>query len=231
MEPGRADCICKPGRADISREIKADRSTAGEMPTAPSPSLRPGSHAAGRRRRKKNAFFLRPGFCQREGDAQGCLVLPARLQLAPTGREVAGCIPRGEESEWSRDRHLHPGGDGARLVGNGTRPHHLPLGTWQQTLVAIASNLYIVKIKSLWKVNRSEGMAAPLSLPTLTVSPHCRPPPAAGDRNVRKTGTHMTCDSSPGSESKINTCSKGQVGKLFSNDGSGGPWASPEALR
>lgn len=58
MEPGRADCISKPGRADVSREIKADRSTAGEMPTAPSPSPRPGSHAAGKRRRKKNAFFF-----------------------------------------------------------------------------------------------------------------------------------------------------------------------------
>lgn len=159
-------------------------------------------------------------------------MLPARLQLALTGWEVAGCIPRGEESEWSRERHLHPGGDGARLVGNGTRPRRPPLGTWQQTLAAIASNLYIVKIKFLRKVNRSEGMAAPLSLPTLTVSPRCRPPPAAGDRNVRKKrGLHVDCDSSPDSESKINTCNKGQVGKLFSNDGSGGPWASPEALR
>lgn len=162
-------------------------------------------------------------------------MLPARLQLAPTGREVAGCIPGGDESEWSRDRHLHPGGDGARLVGNGTRPHRLPLGRWQQTLAAIASNLYIAKIKSLWtrkgKVNGSEGMAAPLSLPALTVSPRCRPPPAAGDRNVRKKGMHGDCDSRPDSESKIHTCSKGQAGKPFSNDGSGGAWASPEALR
>lgn len=64
-----------------------------------------------------------------------------------------------------------------------------------------------------------------------SVSPGSRPPPAAGDHNARKEGTHRDCGSNPGLESKINTCGKGQGGKQLCNDGSGGPRASPAALR
>lgn len=74
-------------------------------------------------------------------------------------------------------------------------------------------------------------MGAPLSLSVLMVSPGSRPPLAAGDHDVRKKGTQTGCGNNPDLKSKINMRSKGQVVKRSSNDGSGGPWVSPETLR
>lgn len=140
---------------------------AGEMPPAPSPSLRPNGHKIGRRREKCLFFLIWPQLCQREGDAQQgwCCRQGSSWHLGD--RRLVATSRSWEESKQSRDQHLHPGGDGAapglpdsphqgRLVENGTRPHCLPLGTQQQTLAVISSNFYIMKIVSLGKAREGK---------------------------------------------------------------------------
>lgn len=124
MVCGRADCIWKPWCADILWVMKADWSMAWEMPTAPSPFPRLGSWVAGRRWRKKNAFYLAmvlpvgrlcPGTCGAVGRSPagtkgmgGCWLHPTRESQSNLGTST--CIP-----EVMRQP----------LLGNGMCLHHL----------------------------------------------------------------------------------------------------------
>lgn len=107
-------------------------------------------------------LFIWPRLCQRQGDAQGGLVLPAGLQLAPRGTGVAVCIHAGKSQSGPGTSTRIPAAmgqpwgsptapAGGRLVENGMCPHCVPLGTRQQTLTVITSNLHIVKTVSLDK--------------------------------------------------------------------------------
>lgn len=105
---------------------------------------------------ERKTLFIWLRLCQREGDAQGGLVLRAGLQLARRGWEAAGCIPRREESEQSRDQHLHPGSDGATP---GLPESQKAGGKWDlssasprhKTLAVTTSNLDTMKTVSVAK--------------------------------------------------------------------------------
>lgn len=154
MVSGRADCICKPWCADILRVIKADWSTAGEMPTAPSPFPSPGSWVAGRRLRKKNAFYL-------------AMALPAG-RWCPGRSRAVGRSPAGTKGMggcW-----LHPTQGRVRAIQGPATASQRQWGSpwWEMGCVltiscghvaastVTTSNLYILKTVSLDKERKDK---------------------------------------------------------------------------
>lgn len=157
----------------------------------------------------------------REGWSMG------RAPAGTEGMEAAGCIPQREESGTST---CIPGSDGATPgvpeSQKGARcAQCLPWGTGHKALTVTTSSLHTTQTDSVAK-GREIG-ARIWEFPFPQASSQCHQETTM----YRKKGHTGVVAVIQKWESKINMCGKGQGGKELSNDGSGGPRASPAALR